>query len=68
MAWLRVLVAVLMLPLLAVPGFSQQPGEAARIALVIANEAYPEAPIAGAVVAVPQVWPATLPPKDCCCR
>jgi formylglycine-generating enzyme required for sulfatase activity len=47
MTWMRVLVALVLLPLLAVSGLAQQPGEAARIALVIANEAYPEAPIAG---------------------
>lgn len=49
MAWLRVLVAALLLPLLALPGLAQQPGEPARVALVIANEAYPQAPVAGAV-------------------
>lgn len=48
MAWLRVLVALVLLPMLASPGLAQQPGEAARVALVIANEAYPQAPIAGA--------------------
>lgn len=49
MAWLRVLVAVFLLPLLAVPGLAQQTSESARIALVIANEAYSEVPIGGAV-------------------
>jgi formylglycine-generating enzyme required for sulfatase activity len=49
MAWLRVLVTVVTLPLLAASGLAQQPGEAARVALVIVNEAYPEAPIGGAV-------------------
>ncbi|WP_306222463.1 SUMF1/EgtB/PvdO family nonheme iron enzyme [Bosea beijingensis] len=48
MTWLRVLIALVLLPLLAVSGRAQQPGEAARIALVIANETYPEAAIAGA--------------------
>ncbi|MBN9451251.1 MAG: SUMF1/EgtB/PvdO family nonheme iron enzyme [Bosea sp.] len=48
MTWLRVLIALVLLPLLAVSGLAQQPGEAARIALVIANEAYSEAPIGGA--------------------
>ncbi|MCA0418889.1 MAG: SUMF1/EgtB/PvdO family nonheme iron enzyme [Proteobacteria bacterium] len=48
MTWLRVLFAALLLPMLAAPSFAQQPGEAARVALVIANEAYPEAPIGGA--------------------
>ena len=48
MIWLRVLFAALLLPMLAASGFAQQPGDAARVALVIANEAYPEAPIGGA--------------------
>ena len=48
MAWLRLLIAVVLLPILAASGLAQQPGEAARVALVIANEAYPEAPIGGA--------------------
>lgn len=48
MVWLRVLAALVLLPLLAVSGRAQQPGEVARIALVIANESYPEAMIAGA--------------------
>lgn len=48
MAWLRVLVAALLLPILAASGFAQQPGEVARVALVIANETYPEAPVGGA--------------------
>ncbi len=48
MAWLRLLIAVVLLPMLAASGLAQQPGEAARVALVIANEAYPEAPIGGA--------------------
>jgi uncharacterized caspase-like protein len=48
MAWLRVLVTAIVLQgLSGLPGFAQQPGEPARVALVIANEAYPEAPIAG---------------------
>ena len=49
MAWLRALLAAVLLPLLAAPGLAQQPNEAVRVALGIANEAYPEAPIAGAV-------------------
>ncbi|WP_293797003.1 SUMF1/EgtB/PvdO family nonheme iron enzyme [uncultured Bosea sp.] len=48
MAWLRVLIAVVLLPMLAASGLAQQPGEAARVALVIANEAYPGALIGGA--------------------
>lgn len=47
MTWLRLLIALVLLPLLAVSGRAQQPGDAARIALVIANEAYPGAPIGG---------------------
>ena len=44
----RSLLRFLLLPLLALPAFAQQQGEPARVALVIANEAYPQAPIAGA--------------------
>lgn len=48
MAWLRVLATAIVLQgLSGLPGLAQQPGEPARVALVIANEAYPEAPIAG---------------------
>ncbi|MGX1744528.1 SUMF1/EgtB/PvdO family nonheme iron enzyme [Bosea sp. NPDC055353] len=48
MAWLRVLATAIVLQgLSGLAGFAQQPGEPARVALVIANEAYPEAPIAG---------------------
>ncbi|WP_293810510.1 SUMF1/EgtB/PvdO family nonheme iron enzyme [uncultured Bosea sp.] len=49
MAWLRVLVAVVLLPMLAASGLAQQPNEAVRVALVIANEAYQQAPISGAL-------------------
>ncbi|WP_173043459.1 SUMF1/EgtB/PvdO family nonheme iron enzyme [Bosea sp. ANAM02] len=49
MAWLRILLAIVLLPVLASSAFAQQSGEAARVALVIANEAYPQARIAGAV-------------------
>jgi formylglycine-generating enzyme required for sulfatase activity len=48
MAWLRVLATAIVLQgLSGLPGFAQQAGEAARVDLVFANEAYPEAPIAG---------------------
>src|SRR6478735_8175755 len=50
MGWLRFLaMAVVLQALSSVPGHAQQTGEAARVALVVANGAYPEAAIGNAV-------------------
>lgn len=50
MGWLRFLaMAVVLQALSSVPGHAQQTGEAARVALVVANGSYPEAAIGNAV-------------------